>query len=122
MNEWSNKTPLARQAKRALIELNVKPKPDSPYPLQLVRKGLESRELCPVSALERADLLDALDDLDGMPERALDLMDRGPESQPGEAYPRPSQDLTPEQLILDLTYRLKISLNALDALPKRSAS
>ena len=122
MNEWSNKDPLAQQAKRALIELNVKPEPDSPYPLQLIRKGLESQELCPVSAQDRADLLDALDDLDGMPERALDLLDRGPEPQPDEAYPRPAPDLTPEALILELVYRLKISLNALDALPKRSAN
>lgn len=115
---YDNKDPLAQQAKRALIELNVKPEPDSPYPLQLIRKGLEDRELCPVSAQERADLLDVLDYLDGMPKRALDLIERGPESEPGEAYLKPEPDMTPEELILDLVYKLKISLNALDALPK----
>lgn len=122
MNEWSNTTPLAQQAKRALIALKTRLEPDSPYPLQLLRKGLENRELCPVSRQDRADLLDALDDLDGMPERALDLIIRGPEPTEDEEFVPINPDLTPEELILELVYRLKISLNALDALPKRSAN
>ncbi|MBL8251981.1 MAG: hypothetical protein JNJ76_00075 [Candidatus Competibacter sp.] len=117
----SNESPLAQQAKRALETLKVKPEPDRPYPLQLVRTCLERRKMCPMSDQERADLLDALDHLDGMPERALDLLERGPESEPGEAYLMPDPDLTPEELALDLIVKLKISLNALDALPKRSA-
>jgi len=122
VNEWSNKTPLAQQAKQALIELNVKPEPGSQYPLQLIRAGLEDRELCPVSRQERADLLAAMDVLDGQPERALDLLILGPEPTKDEEFIPVAPDLAPKELILELVYRLKISLNALDVLPKRSAN
>ena len=122
VNEWSNKTPLAQQAKRALIALKTSLEPGSPYPLQLIRKGLEDRELCPVSRQDRADLLDALDHLDGMPERALELIIRGTEPTEDEEFVPIDPNLTPEELILELVFRLKISLNALDALPKRSAN
>ena len=120
MDEY-NRNPLAQQAKKALNILKVSVEPGESYALKLIREGLENKSLCPVSNQQQADLLTALDYLDGNPEMAMELLTRGPGSDPNEEYPLPSPDLKPEQLVQDLVYTLQISLMEIGAMPQRSA-
>ncbi|MDS4057893.1 MAG: hypothetical protein RKP73_04910 [Candidatus Contendobacter sp.] len=118
---YDNKDPLEQQAKQALLSLKIEPILGLSHMLQLVKEFLGRAYRAartPWQIRETSDLLMAVDYLEGIPERAFELMTRGPESGPGEAYIPPEPDLEPEALAEDLIFKLKISLNALDALPK----
>ena len=115
-----NNNPLAQQAKKALKEMKAEIDSTQSYLLQLIRIGLQTKALCPVSNQQQADLLMALDYLDGMPERGTELIVHGPLPDEG-GYVEAPKDLDLEDLILELVERLKFSLSELGAMPKRSA-
>ena len=121
MSEPYNKTLLAKQAKRALRALNETPNKNHPYLLQLMRTALNDKSLCPVSLQTRADLLEALDVLDGNPTLGAQLINEGPNPNE-ETYSPPANNLPIPELIEEITERLVFSLSSLDALPKRSTS
>lgn len=111
-----NNRPLSLQAKQALLALHEQPNPEQLYPLQLARLSLDR-----MPRTDRADLLEALDVLDGQPpSRVWQLLTLNPTTR--EPYLPLPNNLNPQELADALLLQLRDSLRASELMPSRSVA
>ena len=111
-----NNRPLSLQAKQALRTLHENPNPEQLYPLQLARLSLDR-----MPRTDRADLLEALDVLDGQPpSRVWQLLTLNPTTR--EPYLPLPNNLNPQELADALLLQLRDSLRASELIPSRSVA